>query len=90
MHHGATRTKLTPELTFPSVFERPARTAQTKRPLLRAAVRPLDAAELSKMMEDVSMQCDIYDMDQMSEEEILACLVADTEPKFTVRPFGLH
>lgn len=36
------------------------------------------------------MQCDIYDMDQMSEEEILACLVADTEPKFTVRPFGLH
>ncbi|XP_003962821.1 rab GTPase-activating protein 1-like [Takifugu rubripes] len=36
------------------------------------------------MMEDVSMQCDIYDMDQMSEEEILACLVADTEPKFTV------
>lgn len=36
------------------------------------------------------MQCDIYDMEQMSEEEILACLVADTEPKFTVRPFGLH
>lgn len=36
------------------------------------------------------MQCDVYDMDQMSEEEILACLVADTEPVFTVRLSGLH
>lgn len=38
------------------------------------------------MMEEVSvvMQCDVLDMDQMSEEEILACLVAETEPIFTV------
>lgn len=35
------------------------------------------------------MQCDVHDMDQMSEEEILACLVADTEPVFTVRRSGL-
>lgn len=43
------------------------------------------------MMEEVSttMQCDFYDMERMSEEEILACLVADTEPKFTVRIPGL-
>lgn len=31
------------------------------------------------------MQCNVYDVEQMSEEEILACLVADTEPKLTVR-----
>lgn len=39
-------------------------------------------------MEEVSvrMPYEAHDMDQMSEEEILACLVAETEPKFTVRP----
>lgn len=39
------------------------------------------------MMEELSVtiQCDVYDAEQMSEEEILACLVADTEPEFTVR-----
>nr|XP_033499206.1 rab GTPase-activating protein 1-like isoform X1 [Epinephelus lanceolatus] len=38
------------------------------------------------MMEEVSMTmaCDAHDMDQMSEDEILACLVDETEPKFTV------
>ncbi|TKS86819.1 Rab GTPase-activating protein 1-like, isoform 10 [Collichthys lucidus] len=38
------------------------------------------------MMEEVSvmMACDAKVMEQMSEDEILACLVADTEPKFTV------
>uniref|UniRef100_A0A3Q3WR41 Uncharacterized protein n=1 Tax=Mola mola TaxID=94237 RepID=A0A3Q3WR41_MOLML len=38
------------------------------------------------MMEEVSvrMPYEAHDMDQMSEEEILACLVAETEPKFTV------
>nr|XP_046269190.1 rab GTPase-activating protein 1-like isoform X2 [Scatophagus argus] len=37
------------------------------------------------MMEEVSamMACDAHVMEQMSEEEILACLVAETEPKFT-------
>lgn len=42
------------------------------------------------MMEELSvtMQSDVCDVEQMSEEEILACLVADTEPKFTVRPSG--
>lgn len=34
------------------------------------------------------MQCDVCDVEQMSEEEILACLVSDTEPKFTVRLFS--
>lgn len=45
------------------------------------------AAYLGKMMEEVSvtMHYDVHDMDQMSEEEILACLVAETGPKFTVR-----
>lgn len=33
------------------------------------------------------MQYDVCDLEQMSEEEILACLVADMEPKFTVRLF---
>lgn len=39
------------------------------------------------MMEEVSvmMAYDANVMEQMSEDEILACLVADTEPKFTVR-----
>ncbi|XP_029316856.1 rab GTPase-activating protein 1-like [Cottoperca gobio] len=38
------------------------------------------------MMEEVSMTmaCDAYVMDQMSEEEILACLVEETEPTFEV------
>uniref|UniRef100_A0A4W6E8Q4 RAB GTPase activating protein 1-like 2 n=1 Tax=Lates calcarifer TaxID=8187 RepID=A0A4W6E8Q4_LATCA len=38
------------------------------------------------MMEEVStmMAYDAQVMEQMSEEEILACLVAETEPKFTV------
>uniref|UniRef100_A0A672ZP24 RAB GTPase activating protein 1-like 2 n=1 Tax=Sphaeramia orbicularis TaxID=375764 RepID=A0A672ZP24_9TELE len=37
------------------------------------------------MMEEVSvMACDARAVDQMSEEEILACLVAETGPKFTV------
>ncbi|XP_042356881.1 rab GTPase-activating protein 1-like [Plectropomus leopardus] len=38
------------------------------------------------MMEEVSMTMayDAHVMDQMSEEEILACLVDETEPKFTV------
>ncbi|XP_010738779.2 rab GTPase-activating protein 1-like [Larimichthys crocea] len=38
------------------------------------------------MMEEVSvmMAYDANVMEQMSEDEILACLVADTEPKFTV------
>lgn len=42
------------------------------------------------MMEELSvtMQCDACDVEQMSEEEILACLVADTEPKFPVRLLG--
>lgn len=31
------------------------------------------------------MPYDAPDMDQMSEEEILACLVAETGPNFTVR-----
>lgn len=31
------------------------------------------------------MAYDAQVMEQMSEEEILACLVAETEPKFTVR-----
>lgn len=41
------------------------------------------------MMEELSvaMQYGVCDPEQMSEEEILACLVADTEPKFTVRLF---
>lgn len=33
----------------------------------------------------VPMQCGVCEAEQMSEEEILACLVADTEPKFPVR-----
>lgn len=42
---------------------------------------------LSMMMEEVSvmMAYDAQVMEQMSEEEILACLVAETGPKFTVR-----
>ncbi|XP_070712371.1 rab GTPase-activating protein 1-like [Pempheris klunzingeri] len=38
------------------------------------------------MMEEVSvmMAYDAHVMDRMSEEEVLACLVAETEPKFTV------
>lgn len=38
------------------------------------------------MMEEMSLtlQCDMCDVEQMSEEEILACLVADTEPEFPV------
>lgn len=38
-------------------------------------------------MEEVSnmMAYDAQVMEQMSEEEILACLVSETEPKFTVR-----
>ncbi|XP_028251520.1 rab GTPase-activating protein 1-like [Parambassis ranga] len=38
------------------------------------------------MMEEVSMAMayDAHAIDQMSEEEILACLVEETEPKFTV------
>ncbi|KAI3367566.1 hypothetical protein L3Q82_026421, partial [Scortum barcoo] len=41
---------------------------------------------LGKMMEEVSvmMAYDAQVMDQMSEEEILACLVAETGPVFTV------
>lgn len=35
------------------------------------------------------MQCDVCDVEQMSEEEILACLVSDTELTFTVRLFLL-
>lgn len=44
---------------------------------------------MGKMMEELSvtMQCDVCDVERMSEEEILACLVSDTEPKFTVRLF---
>lgn len=46
-------------------------------------------AKVGKMMEELSvtMQCDVCDVERMSEEEILACLVSDTEPKFTVRLF---
>lgn len=33
----------------------------------------------------VSMCYDAHSMEQMSEEEILACLVAETGPTFTVR-----
>lgn len=42
---------------------------------------------LGNMMEEVSvmMAYDAQVMNQMSEEEILACLVAETGPKFTVR-----
>lgn len=45
------------------------------------------AAYQDSMMEEVSMAMayDAHAIDQMSEEEILACLVAETEPKFTVR-----
>lgn len=45
------------------------------------------AAYRGKMMEEMSvmMPYDAPDMDQMSEEEILACLVAETGPNFTVR-----
>ena len=45
------------------------------------------AAELATMMDElpVPMQCGVCEAEQMSEEEILACLVADTEPKFPVR-----
>ncbi|CAG10335.1 unnamed protein product, partial [Tetraodon nigroviridis] len=32
----------------------------------------------------LTLQCDMCDVEQMSEEEILACLVADTEPEFPV------
>lgn len=41
------------------------------------------------MMEEllVAMQRSDGDVEQMSEEQILACLVADTEPTFPVRPF---
>lgn len=44
-------------------------------------------AYLSKMMEEVStmMAYDAHVVDQMSEDEILACLVAETGPTFTVR-----
>lgn len=59
-----------------------------RRPGLRLLPPPTPTpTKPGKMMEEVSvtMQCDVYNMDQMSEEEILACLVADTEPKFTVR-----
>ena len=39
------------------------------------------------MMEEVSMMMPFDDhlMEQMTEEEILACLVDETGPKFTVR-----
>lgn len=39
------------------------------------------------MMEEVSMTMpyDAHAMEQMSEEEILACLVDETGPKFEVR-----
>lgn len=40
-----------------------------------------------KMMDEMSvtMGYDAHSMEQMSEEEILACLVAETGPTFTVR-----
>lgn len=40
-----------------------------------------------KMMDEMSvtMCYDAHSMEQMSEEEILACLVAETGPTFTVR-----
>lgn len=46
-----------------------------------------EAADLGKMMEEMSvpMHYDAQDMDLMSEEEILACLVDETDSKFTVR-----
>lgn len=41
---------------------------------------------MGKMMEEVSMMMayDAHVMEQMTEEEILACLVAETGPQFTV------
>ena len=49
--------------------------------------QPLASAYLVNMMEEMSMAmaCDANFMDQMTEEEILACLVAETGPTFTVR-----
>lgn len=42
---------------------------------------------LAEMMEEMAMvtACDARAIEEMSEEEILACLVAETEPTFTVR-----
>lgn len=47
----------------------------------------LVAAYLDKMMEEVSMvnAYDAHAIEQMSEEEIFACLESETGPKFTVR-----
>lgn len=46
------------------------------------------------MMDEMSimMPYDAPDMEQMSEEEILACLAAETGPNFTVRlsVAGIH
>lgn len=49
----------------------------------------LVAAYLDKMMEEVSMvnAYDAHAIEQMSEEEIFACLESETGPKFTVSFF---